>query len=206
MKALLREPLVHFLLLGAALFGLSYVVGTPAATPAGANRIIITPAVISNLQVSFNRSAGRDPTPAEMDMLIEDFVREEVLNREARALGLDTDDPLVRRQLRRRMEFLSEDSVENLTPTDDELKAFIAKNPKPFLGPDGKLPEFTQLAEQARAAWLNERRQQADDADYAKRRAHYSIVIEKPAPSPSAKDAGAPAPPASPAVNPAAKP
>jgi hypothetical protein len=186
MKALLREPLVHFLLLGAALFGLSYLVGSPAATPAGANRIVITPAIINNLQVSFNRSAAHDPSPAELDNLIEDYVREEVLNREARALGLDVDDPLVRRQLRRRMEFLSEDTVENLAPTEDELKAFVAKNPKPFLDPAGKLPEFAQLADQAKAAWLNARRQEADDADYAKRRAHYTIVIEKPAASTNA--------------------
>jgi len=103
---LLREPLVHFLLLGALLFGVSAVV-PPAAGVDSEHRIVITPGRIENLNLSFRRAEGRDPTPAEAQFLIDDYVREEVLCREARALGLDRDDTLVRTVLRQRMEYLA---------------------------------------------------------------------------------------------------
>jgi hypothetical protein len=103
---LLREPLVLFLLIGALLFGVSALVGT-GPMPESDRRIIVNSGRIQNLKISFRRAEGHDPTPAETQGLIDDYVREEVLCREARALGLDRDDTIVRSVLRQRMEYLA---------------------------------------------------------------------------------------------------
>jgi hypothetical protein len=125
---LLREPLVHFLILGALLFGLYQWLGGPAAGAAGGD-IVVTEGRIRNLTDTFNRTWQRPPTAEELNGLVEDYIREEVLYREGVALGLDRDDTIIRRRLRQKLEFVSEDAASALEPTDAELAEFLAKNP-----------------------------------------------------------------------------
>src|SRR4029450_8049258 len=103
---LLHEPLVHFLLLGAMLFGVFALVGDRGS--ARASQIVVTPGHLEHLTVSFTRTWQRPPTAQELTELIDDYIREEVLYREAVAMGLDRDDTIVRRRLRQKLEFLAE--------------------------------------------------------------------------------------------------
>jgi hypothetical protein len=119
---ILREPLLHFLLLGAALFAISALRdGGPAA---GSSRITVTPQRVAQLAALFERTWQRPPSEAELDGLIEEFVKDEIYYREARALGLDQDDTIIRRRLRQKLEFLS-DEAGSAPPTDQELQAFL---------------------------------------------------------------------------------
>jgi hypothetical protein len=118
-----REPLLHFLVLGAGLFVLFGLVGTPSEAPK--DRIMVSAAKIENLAQLFERIWRRPPTAAELDGLIEDHVKEEILYREALALGLDQDDTVIRRRLRQKMEFVSEDIATQAEPTEAELQAFL---------------------------------------------------------------------------------
>jgi hypothetical protein len=115
---------VHFFVLGAALFGLFALVGRPSGERQ--ERIVVTSGQIENLGATFGRTWQRPPTPLELDALIEDHVRDEVYAREAAALGLERDDVVVRRRLRQKMEFLTEEAAEAAPPTDEELAAFLA--------------------------------------------------------------------------------
>jgi PPIC-type PPIASE domain len=124
---LLREPLVHFLILGGLLFGLYQWLGDPTASAAGGD-IVVTEGRIRNLTDTFNRTWQRPPTPEELNGLVEDYIREEVLYREGVALGLDRDDTIIRRRLRQKLEFVSEDAASAIEPTDAELAEFLAKN------------------------------------------------------------------------------
>ena len=108
MKKVLREPLVHFLLLGACLF-LVYGRMSKPRTGDEPGRIIVTQGQIKNLIDGFTRAWQRPTTPDELAELVRDRVREEVYCREAVALGLDQDDTIIRRRLRQKMEFLSDD-------------------------------------------------------------------------------------------------
>lgn len=185
---LLREPLVHFLLLGAALFGLFAVLGrTGDAAGDAAHRIDITAGLQDNLTVSFARSMQRPPTPAELQGLIDDFVREEVLNREARKLGLDQDDPVVRRRLRQRMEFLTAQNLGAKPPADAELQAFFDKNPAAFKRPDGRLPGLAEVRDEVVLAWQDARNKEAVDADYRKLREAYTVTVEPAKPAEATK-------------------
>ncbi len=126
-RRLLREPLVHFLLLGALLFGIYQWFGGPDANAAG-GEIVVTGGRIRNLTDSFTRTWQRPPTVDELNALVEDYIREEVLYREGIALGLDRDDTIIRRRLRQKLEFLSEDAANAAGPTDTELAEFLARN------------------------------------------------------------------------------
>ena len=81
---------------------------------------------------SFTRTWQRPPTSEELEGLIRDRVREEVYYREALALGLDKDDLIIRRRLRQKMEFVTDDVVAQAQPTDDELSAYLKAHPDTF--------------------------------------------------------------------------
>ncbi|MGH9812889.1 MAG: peptidyl-prolyl cis-trans isomerase [Candidatus Acidiferrales bacterium] len=130
MRKLLREPLVHFLLLGAGLFLLSGLVGD--RTGGDSTEIVITPGHVEHLVAGFTRAWQRPPTQEELEGLVRDYVREEVYYREALAMGLDKDDTIIRRRLRQKMEFLSEDVAAHAEPSDEDLRAYMEQHPEAF--------------------------------------------------------------------------
>ena len=130
MRKLIREPLMHFMLLG---FGLFLVHGWIAGPAGGSSKsVVITQGRIEQLAAGFARMHQRAPGASELDALIDDAIREEVLYREAKALGLDQDDTIVRRRLRQKLEFVSEDVVPVPEPTDVQLGAYLRAHPEKF--------------------------------------------------------------------------
>jgi len=124
-----REPLLHFLILGAALFWLAGALGDPAnGRP---DRIVLTAGDVEQLGAGFERTWQRPPSEEELAGLLEDRVREEIFYREALALGLDRDDTIVRRRMRQKMEFLSED-LAAAEPSDADLERWLAANREAF--------------------------------------------------------------------------
>ena len=152
-RRLLREPLVHFILAGALVFAL-----LSGRTPdLGERRIVVDERVVAGLVNRFQDSFRRMPTKDETDGMIRDWVQDQVYYREALSLGLDKDDEVVVRRLRRKMEAMAVDEAESRSPTDAELQALIDKDParytedprtsfeQVYLGPD--TPENRQQAE-----------------------------------------------------------
>jgi hypothetical protein len=74
----------------------------------------------------------RPPTLEEMRNLLDSKIREEVLSREAATLGLDKDDTVIRRRLRQKLEFVSDDSVARTEPTDADLRDYLQSHPESF--------------------------------------------------------------------------
>src|SRR6056297_3885752 len=101
---LLREPLLYFLLAGAALFLISDALGGDAA-----ERIVVSDAERARLAAQWQAQMGRPPTDTELDGLIQQWLREEIYYREAKAMGLDEDDVIIRRRLAQKLTFLTED-------------------------------------------------------------------------------------------------
>jgi hypothetical protein len=126
---LLREPLLQFLVLGAALFGVSGIIGrNDAEAP---EKIIISAARVATLADGFARTWRRSPTEEELQGLVDDYIRDEVFYREGRAAGLDRDDVVIRRRVRQKMEFLAED-LTPAEPSDEQLAAYLSANPERF--------------------------------------------------------------------------
>ena len=121
MRRLLREPLVHFLALGALLFVLYGALnrGAPASS-----EIVVDRARVESLAAQFARVWQRPPTPEELRGLVDDFVREEVLYREGLALRLDRDDPVIRRRVGQKVAFLA-DAQAATEASDTELQAWL---------------------------------------------------------------------------------
>ena len=133
MKQLLREPLLHFLLAGIALF-LVYEVVRGGVSDAPRD-IVITEPRVEAMAASFATVWMRPPTAEEIKGLVDDYIAEEIYYREAIAMGLDQDDTVIRRRLRQKMEFITEDAAAASEPTDAELQAYLARQPEKFVSP-----------------------------------------------------------------------
>ena len=116
MRGFLKEPLLHFAVLGIALFVLYRAVsGGAGAAP---NEIVVDSARVDVLATQFARTRQRVPTEQELQGLVENYVRDEVLYREGRALGLDRDDPVVRNRMRLRVELIADTASPELSEQD----------------------------------------------------------------------------------------
>lgn len=128
LRRVLAEPLLHFLALGAAMFWLYAALGDHAGA---GPELVVSAGRIRGLAEAFTRRSNRPPSDDELAGLVRDYVRDEVLAREASALGLDRDDAVVRRRLAQKMEFLA-DEAPVAAPTDAELREFVAAHPDRF--------------------------------------------------------------------------
>ena len=128
---ILREPLLHFLLIGAALFVVFDLVSGPSRS-AQDKQILVSAGRIQQMANIFSKTWQRPPTAEELKGLIDDFVLEEIYYRQAVAMGIDRDDTVIRRRLRQKFEFLTDDLAATIEPTEEELTAYLVANPRAF--------------------------------------------------------------------------
>lgn len=124
-KQALREPLVHFLAAGSVLF---LLMGQFGAEDSLDRSITIDEAQVARLASQWEQTWRRPPSAQELDNLVRDYIKEEVYFREAMRLGLDADDPIIRRRLRAKMEFLATAEIQNMEPSEKTLQSFYAAN------------------------------------------------------------------------------
>jgi hypothetical protein len=173
--SLWREPLVHFLALGAGFFLLYAFVGGGEA-PTG-ERIVVDRAAQEALVASFRTAWQRAPSEAELAGLIDEYVRETILYREALALGLDRDDAIVRQRMRQKLELLAESRADLLAPEESELEAWLRAHPERFRR-EGRSPALSEIREAVLRDWQAERAAAARESFYAGLRARYEVVVE----------------------------
>ena len=141
MRRWLREPALQFLLIGTGLFlAYGWLHGRASFSR---DTIVITEGRIEQLAAGFAGLHRRPPTREELDGMVQDAVREEVLYREAMALHLDADDVIVRRHLAQKLQFVSEDTHPVAEPTQAQLRDFLAQHPQQFQAERGY--SFTQV-------------------------------------------------------------
>ncbi|HXJ34087.1 MAG TPA: peptidylprolyl isomerase [Candidatus Eisenbacteria bacterium] len=139
----LREPLLHFLVLGLALFVVNGYMNRGRSGVEPSRQIALTLDDLRQLTLYFESQWRRPPTPEEFGHLVEDKVREEVLYREGLAMGLDKDDTIVKRRLAQKLQFLAEDVAAAHEPDSAELKAWYDRHRDEFALP-GRIT-FRQL-------------------------------------------------------------
>ena len=141
LKSVLKEPVLHFLLIGVALF--VYFQWSGAGSAIGKPRIIVTAGQIEHLAAAYAKAWQRPPSEAELQGLIDDWVREEIAVREAMATGLDRNDTIIRRRLRQRFEVIAEEQDARDAPTEANLSAYLAQHVERFMPP--AIVSFDQL-------------------------------------------------------------
>ena len=122
-----REPLVHFLVAGVAIFALLAWRG--ADVDPASRSIAIDREQQARIALVFERTMNRAPTDAELDAQIERYIRDEVLYREALRLGLDRGDAVVRRRMAQKMDIIASSQAEAEQPSDEALQKHYDSNP-----------------------------------------------------------------------------
>ena len=135
MRSLLREPLLHFVVIGALLFAAYFAMNRGAGGAPPSRQIQLTLDDLAQLELTFESQWRRPPTPEELGRLVESRIQEEVLYREALAMGLDKDDTIVKRRMAQKMQFLAEDVAAAQEPTSEELRRWYEQNGDRFALP-----------------------------------------------------------------------
>lgn len=121
-----KEPLFHFILLGGVIFLVYYfVLGPVASNPM---EIIVSQGKIKNLAEIFSRTWQRSPSSEELQGLVDDYIREEILYREGVRLGLDQNDSIIRRRVGQKMDFIIEDDAVKIEPSEAQLRQFFKEH------------------------------------------------------------------------------
>ena len=134
MKKWHKEPLLHFLMIGAAIFVVFSIANKEDAADSG-NKIVVSSAEIKRLGDSWYKRRNRPPSVSELQGLIEAYIKEEIYYREALSLGLDQNDTIIRRRLMQKMEFLSDDLAELSQPDEAELNKYFVDNKNKYQFP-----------------------------------------------------------------------
>lgn len=148
MRSFLREPLVHFLVGGGLVFML-FGMFDDTPPPVSDTLLEITDQDVDRVIARFEATWRRAPSDEELSHLVDQLVRQEVLVREALALGLDRGDEIVKQRLVQKMTFLAEGSVAALEPTEEELHAHMTAHQDRFQSPASIAFQQVLLREEA---------------------------------------------------------
>jgi peptidyl-prolyl cis-trans isomerase C len=131
LRRLISSPLVHFLLVGFLIFATSHYV----TRYRDAHRITIDKAVVDKLIMAWQTQFGKMPTDRELKIATDDYVKQEVLYREAEYLGLNKDDEIIKRRLQQKMAFILKDNIVVPDPSASTLEEYYKKNATRFSDP-----------------------------------------------------------------------
>ena len=129
---LLREPLLHFAVAGAILFGGYSWLNNPRADTTAVEPVRIGEGDVRWLKQTWSSQWLREPSADELKGLVDDLLNEKLMAREAEAMGLEQDDTIIRRRLAQKLKFLVEDTAQLAEPSEAELRQFYAANATPF--------------------------------------------------------------------------
>jgi len=136
MKKLLREPVLHFAILGVLLFVWFSLSDDNRTVAAQSDEIVISDGGVRRMIEQFNAVWRRNPNEQELVTLVEGAVREEIMVREALVLGLDRGDAAIRNRLKQKMRFLTDSAAQMLEPEDEVLRTYMQDNPDAFSTPE----------------------------------------------------------------------
>ncbi len=119
---------------------------------------------------------GIPPTDKEIQELLENDIREEVLSREAIAIGLDKDDRIIRHRLAQKMQYLFEDVAMVEEPSDEVLKAYFQENKGSFNNTEGT--EYSKVKQQLKREWLANEQQKENKIFYEDLKSRYEIILD----------------------------
>ena len=132
-KRLIRDPVVRFLAVGAAIFWITHLLHHSSQNTA--QRIVVDAAQVRRLSQLYQAQTGAAASQVEIDHLVDDYIHDEVLYREALRLGLDQNDDIVRRRLVQKIEFLNSDLAAAAPPSETELRRYYSAHAAEFAAP-----------------------------------------------------------------------
>lgn len=128
---ILKDPLFHFVVIGAVLFA-AYAKLNPESEQSPENSIFVSRGRIEQLAAIFAKTSQRPVTREDLKSLIDDYILEVAYSRKAIEMGIDQDDTMIRRRLRQKLVFLTDDTIAQVTPSDEELERYRVENIEKF--------------------------------------------------------------------------
>ena len=175
---LLKEPLLHFLLIGVGLFFLFSQLNTDEES-SNTQQIIVNKSNLEILSGTFMEENSAPPTDQEIQELLENLIREEVLSREAITMGLDKDDRIIRHRLAQKMQYLFEDVAMVEEPSDEVLKAYFQENKSSFTKEEGSEDlDYSKIKQQVMRAWLEKEQKNENETFYEDLKSRYEIILD----------------------------
>jgi len=172
---LLKEPLLHFLLIGVGLFFLFSQLNSDEDS-SNKQQIIVNKSNLEILSGTFMEENSVPPTDKEIQELLENLIREEVLSREAITMGLDKDDRIIRHRLAQKMQYLFEDVAMVEEPSDEVLKAYFQEYKGSFNNEEGI--EYSKVKQQLKREWLEKEQQKENKIFYQDLKSRYEIILD----------------------------
>ena len=170
-----KEPLLHFVLIGAVLFGFYSFINRPDSS----GRVILSSENIQSLETQFSNDWNREPSAEERLELINDYIREELAVREGLELALDENDPVIRQRIRQKLELLVEEDAVVREPTEEELAIYLKENSDLFRNRDGSIPPLSDIRNLVIFEWENTQRIKELDQFYQTLETKYGVQVEK---------------------------
>lgn len=143
MKIIFKEPLIYFFVLGFVVFGLHSFLNRTNQANTDPFSIEVASADIEWIRSSWEARMKRQPTQQELQGLINRYIRDEILHREALSMDLDDRDLIIKRRLVQKLTFVFEDLADSIEPTDEELKIYMRENQAKYRIPE--MMSFTQV-------------------------------------------------------------
>lgn len=175
-STLLREPLLHFLLIGIGIFFLYAQLDSTEESQK--DKIIITKEKIATLTLGFSQGEGRQPVADEIQKKLTEEIREEMLYREAMAISLDKDDMIIRRRLIEKMKYLFEDLMFIEDPSDEALQRYLQNNIETFRDSSGSVPEYSKIKDRLKTEWIRQQQEKENAAFYEGLKSRYEIILD----------------------------
>jgi len=147
-RSLIREPLLHFVLLGVLIFGADAELHPPAKDD---KVITVTKAMRQSFIDNFDEDKQRVPSDADLQKMIDSWVASEILYREGKTLGVDRGDEMIRDRVAFKLQLLIFDQVHVAPPADTQLRAWFAENHARFDEPERVGFYLTPATDQATA-------------------------------------------------------
>jgi len=113
--------------IGAVIY-LAYGLFTEPVPEADDKTIVVSAGELEWMRTNWQKRWNRLPTQAEFDGLVQQYIKETVLYREALTMGLNQHDTVIRRRLAQKLEFLAKDLAALTPPTEEELQSWFDEN------------------------------------------------------------------------------
>ncbi|BAM92473.1 conserved hypothetical protein [Bradyrhizobium oligotrophicum S58] len=181
LRGLIREPLLHFLILGGLIFAADGIIHPPAKDE---KVITVTKALRQSFIDTFDEDKQRTPSEAELQKMVEAWVASEILYREGKTLGVDRGDEMIRDRVAFKLQYLIFDQVRVPQPSDEQLQAWFAENHARFDEPERVSFFMTPPSDEATARrYLDDIGEQRESEEL---RDQTRAILDRPVPSLSA--------------------
>ncbi|WP_315784582.1 MULTISPECIES: peptidylprolyl isomerase [unclassified Bradyrhizobium] len=178
LRGLLREPLLHFLVLGGLIFAADAIIHPPTKDE---KVVTVTKALRQSFIDTFDEDKQRTPNEAELQKMVDAWVASEILYREGKTLGVDRGDEMIRDRVAFKLQYLIFDQVRVPQPSDEQLRAWFADNHARFDEPERVSFFMTPPSDEATArSFLNDIREQRESEDL---RDQTRAILDRPVPS-----------------------